>query len=161
MKKKYRNATFLDQNFQNAWREKQQLFLVETPIWFKIINLFLLKKSWVAKKRRIFVKYIFAPTQERSYIGFRNTKRSNSRNLIFSPIRNYFEDFLEMHLFFMESRIVVIAKRIPIRKNCHCLFALLCTMHTIYFEKNLPCRFCFEKNLLTSHNTWKNFLSRS
>ena len=55
-----------------------------------------------------------------------------------------------MHLFFMESRIVVIAKRIPIRKNCHCLFALLCTMHTIYFEKNLPCRFCFEKNLLTS-----------
>ena len=93
------------------------------------------------------MKYIFAPTQERSYIGFRNTKRSNSRNLIFSPIRNYFEDFLEMHLFFMESRIVVIAKRIPIRKNCHCLFALLCTMHTIYFEKNLPCRFCFEKKL--------------
>ena len=116
------------------------------------------KKVLSCKKRRIFVKYIFVPTQERSYIGFRNTRRSNSRKKPhFFPIRNYFEDFLEMHLFFMESRIVVIAKRIPIRKNCHCLFALLCTMHTIYFEKNLPWGFCFEKNLLTSHNTWKIF----
>ena len=138
MKKKYRNATFLDQNFQNAWREKQQLFLVETPIWFKIINLFLLKKSWVAKKGEFLWNTFLHRLKKGLTLGLEiQNAVIHEINLIFSPIRNYFEDFLEMHLFFMESRIVVIAKRIPIRKNCHCLFALLCTMHTIYFEKKL------------------------
>ena len=120
------------------------------------------KKVLSCKKRRIFVKYISTSTQERSYVGFRNTKRSNSRKKPhFSPIRNYFEDFLEMHLFFMESRIVVIAKRIPIRKNCHCLFALLCTMHTIYFEKKLTMRILFRKKPAHISQYLEDLLSRS
>ena len=46
------------------------------------------------KKRRIFVKYISTSTQERSYIGFRNTKHSNSRNKPhFSPNQKLFWGF--------------------------------------------------------------------
>ena len=161
--KKYRNATFLDQNFQNAGREKQQLFLVGTPIWFKIINLFLwLKKSWVAKKGEFLWNTFLHRLKKGLTLGLEiQNAVIHERNLIFSPIRNYFEDFLEMHLFFMESRIVVIAKRIPIRKNCHCLFALLCTMHTIYFEKKLTMRILFRKKPAHISQYLEDLLSRS